>query len=159
MDLMGLNSKKNPLKKAIWHTKFPIELANKKGATCANGHLGIEILEAGSDYLAGRMPVDERTKQPAGILHGGISVAFAETLASWAAAHVVDPEKFFCVGQEINANHIRSVRSGWVKGVAHPLHLGKSSHVWEVKITDEDGKLVCISRVTIAVLKHTKEIG
>ncbi len=140
------------LPKSIWHSTFPLELVNQKGKECGNGHLGIEILKAGADYLRGRMPVDHRTKQPAGVLHGGISVALAETLASWAAAFVVDQSLFHCVGQEINANHIRAVSTGWVYGEARPHHLGKSSHVWEVKITTEDGKLVCVSRVTMAVL-------
>jgi len=122
---------------------------------CANGHLGIEILESPVDCLKARMPVDHRTCQPAGVLHGGVSVAFAETLASWAAAYVVDPDRFHCVGQEVNANHVRAVSSGWVYGVARPLHLGKSSHVWEVKITNEANQLVCISRLTMAVLNKS----
>lgn len=137
----------------IWHLAFPVDLVNQKGKACANGHLGIEILEAGEDFLRGRMPVDARTRQPAGVLHGGISVAFCETLASWGAAYVVDPDHFHCVGQEINANHVRAVTSGWVYGEARPLHLGRSSHVWEVKITNDAGQLVCISRVTMAVLQ------
>lgn len=136
----------------IWHTAFPLHEANQRGQTCANGHLGIELIEAGEDYLKGRMPVDRRTRQPAGVLHGGVSVAFAETLVSWAATFVVDPEKFHCVGQEINANHVRAVGSGWVYGVARPLHLGRTSHVWEVRIHDEADQLVCVSRVTMAVL-------
>lgn len=146
-----------PLDKTIWHIPFPLEEANSKGLNCANGHLGIEILEVGNDYLKARMPVDRRTRQPAGVLHGGVSVALAETLASWAAAYAVDPNRFHCVGQEINANHIRAVREGWVYGTARPHHLGKKSHVWEVKIKNEDGQLVCISRITMAVLDHAKQ--
>lgn len=136
----------------IWHSSFPLDVVNQRGQSCANGHLGIEIIEAGDDYLKGRMPVDQRTRQPAGALHGGVSVVLAETLASWAAAYVVDSEKFHCVGQEINANHVRSVESGWVYGVAQPLHLGRTSHVWDVKIHDEADRLVCVSRVTISIL-------
>lgn len=136
----------------IWHTPFPVDEVNRKAQGCANGLLGIEILEAGDDYLKGRMPVDERTRQPAGVLHGGVSVVLAETLASWAAAYAVDPEKFHCVGQEINANHVRAVSAGWVYGVARPLHAGRTSQVWDVRISDEAGKLVCVSRVTMAVL-------
>jgi 1,4-dihydroxy-2-naphthoyl-CoA hydrolase len=143
----------NP-KPSIWHTPFPLEEANRKGLTCANGHLGIELLEVGGDYLKGRMPVDQRTCQPAGVLHGGLSVALAETLASWAAAYVVDPSRFHCVGQEINANHVRAVSEGWVYAEARPRHIGKKSHVWEVKIKNENGQLVCISRVTMAVLER-----
>lgn len=138
---------------SIWHSSFPIDRANERGATCANGHLGIEMLEAGDDYLKGRMPVDARTRQPAGVLHGGVSVVLAETLASWASAYVVNPDEYHCVGQEINANHLRAVNEGWVYGVARPLHLGRSSHVWDVRISDEAGRLVCVSRVTMAVLK------
>ena len=137
---------------AIWHTSFPLDEANRRGKDCANGNLGIELVEAGDDYLKARMPVDHRTRQPAGVLHGGVSVVLAETLASWAAAFVVDPTKFHCVGQEINANHVRAVESGWVYGVARPIHLGRSSHVWDVRIHDEMDRLVCVSRVTMAVL-------
>ena len=111
-------------------------------------------MEAGPDFLRGRMPVDARTRQPAGVLHGGVSVVLAETLASWAAAYVVDPRLFHCVGQDINANHVRAVRSGWVYGEARAHHIGRSSHVWEVKITNEEDKLVSIARVTMAVLSH-----
>lgn len=136
----------------IWHTNFPLDEANRRGRGCANERLGIELLEAGADYLRARMPVDERTRQPAGVLHGGASVVLAETLASWAAAFVVDPGKHHCVGQEINANHVRSVADGWVHGIARPIHLGRSSQVWEVRITDDADRLVCISRVTMAVL-------
>ena len=140
---------------AIWHSSFPLDEANRRGEGCANGHLGIELIEAGDDYLKARMPVDRRTRQPAGVLHGGVSVVLAETLSSWAAAYVVDPAKYHCVGQEINANHVRAVESGWVFGVARPLHLGRSSHVWDVRIHDEADKLVCVARVTMAVLSTT----
>lgn len=137
---------------AIWHNGFPLDEANRRGQGCANGHLGIELIEAGDDYLKARMPVDQRTRQPAGVLHGGVSMVLAETLASWAAAFAVDPAKFHCVGQEINANHVRAAADGWVYGVARPVHLGRSSHVWDVRIHDEADKLVCIARVTMAVL-------
>lgn len=142
---------------SIWHTPFTPEEVNHLGENCANSHLGIELLEVGDDFLRGRMPVDERTRQPAGVLHGGVSVAFAETLGSWAAAHVVDRSRYHCVGQEINANHVRAVASGWVYGVARPLHLGRSSHVWDIRISNEDGKLVCVSRITVAVLAKPSE--
>ena len=113
--------------------------------------LGIELLEAGDDWLKARMPVDGRTRQPFGLLHGGASVALAETLASWAGTCAVDADKV-CVGQEINANHVRPVRDGWVYGVAKPESLGRTSQVWPIRITDEAGKLVCISRMTLAVV-------
>ncbi|WP_374499106.1 PaaI family thioesterase [Zoogloea sp.] len=142
---------------SIWFAPFTLEEVNARGSTCANGHLGMELIEIGEDYLRGRMPVDQRTRQPAGALHGGVSVAFAETLASWSAAHAVDPAKYHCVGQEINANHVRAVTGGWVYGEARPLHLGRTTHVWEVRITNEEGKLVCISRMTAAVLSKPSE--
>ena len=138
---------------SIWHAHPNIESLNQRGLPCASGLLGIEVLEAGEDYLKARMPVDARTRQPAGVLHGGVSVVLAETLASWAATLVVDPAKYHCVGQEINANHVRAVASGWVYGVTRPLHLGRKSHVWDVRISDEADKLVCVSRVTMAILE------
>jgi len=116
-------------------------------------HIGIEFTELGPDFLKGQMPVDERTRQPYGLLHGGASCVLAETLGSVASALVIDQEKFLCVGLEINANHIRGVREGLVTGIATPLHLGSSTHVWDIKIYDEREKLVCVSRLTVAILK------
>lgn len=115
-------------------------------------YLGIEITEAGPDYLCGRMPVDHRTYQPMGLLHGGASVVLAESLASMGAALQVDLTKKACVGLEINANHLRSVREGWVYGKATPIHVGRSTQVWETRITSEAGDLLCISRMTVAVI-------
>jgi 1,4-dihydroxy-2-naphthoyl-CoA hydrolase len=115
-------------------------------------HLGIEFIEVGEDFLKGRMPVDHRTRQPYGLLHGGASVALAETLGSVGAAYVVDRRQFNTVGLEINANHVRGVREGFVTGTARPIHIGKSTQVWEIRITDEREKLVCISRLTVAIL-------
>ncbi|OKL40375.1 PaaI family thioesterase [Pontibacter flavimaris] len=115
-------------------------------------HLGIEITEAGPDFVGGKMPVDQRTHQPMGLLHGGASVVLAESLASMGAALQVDLTKKACVGLEINANHLRSARGGWVYGRATPIHVGRSTQVWETRITDEDGALVCISRMTVAVI-------
>ena len=115
--------------------------------------LGIEITAVGADYLEGRMPVDGRTHQPMGLLHGGASVAFAETLGSIAAALRVDQRTQACVGLEINANHLKGVREGWVVGRATPVHIGRSTQVWEIRITHEEtGALVCISRLTMAVI-------
>ena len=116
------------------------------------GHIGIEFTEIGEDYLKGSMPVDHRTIQPFGLLHGGASVALAESLGSMASYLTIDPERFICVGQEINANHIRSARNGSVMGIARPVHIGKNSQVWEIRISDEDDRLVCISRMTMAVI-------
>jgi 1,4-dihydroxy-2-naphthoyl-CoA hydrolase len=137
---------------AIWFDGFPLDYATERAKDSLIAHLGIEIIEAGDDYLKARMPVDHRTKQPAGVLHGGASVALAETLASWAAAFAVDRSKHHCVGIEINANHVRPASSGYVIGIARPIQLGRTLHVWEVRISDEKDKLVCISRVTMAVL-------
>jgi 1,4-dihydroxy-2-naphthoyl-CoA hydrolase len=118
-------------------------------------HLGIEFTEFGDDFLRGRMPVDTHTRQPFGILHGGASVALAETLGSIAAGLVVDPDKYVVVGQEINANHVRAIRDGFVIGTARPLHLGRRSHVWEIRIADEQDRLVCISRITMFVMEKS----
>ncbi|GAB3196589.1 1,4-dihydroxy-2-naphthoyl-CoA hydrolase [Pontibacter aydingkolensis] len=115
-------------------------------------HLGIELTEFGDGYICGKMPVDHRTHQPMGLLHGGASVALAETLASIGANIHVDATTKACVGLEINANHIRSVREGWVYGKATALHIGKSTQVWETRITTEAGDVVCISRMTVAVI-------
>jgi 1,4-dihydroxy-2-naphthoyl-CoA hydrolase len=115
-------------------------------------NLGIEFTEVGADYICARMPVDRRTRQPFGLLHGGASVVLAETLGSIGANSSVDPQRQQCVGLEINANHIRSVREGYVYGRAAPLHLGKTTQIWEIRITNEEGNLVCISRLTVAVL-------
>jgi 1,4-dihydroxy-2-naphthoyl-CoA hydrolase len=122
------------------------------GKNTLSEHLGMEFTEIGTDYLCGKMPVDHRTKQPFGLLHGGASVALAETLGSMAAHLSVDAGKQFCVGLEINANHIKSVSSGFVHGKAKAIHLGKQTHVWEIRITNDAGQLVCISRITMAVL-------
>ena len=115
-------------------------------------HLGIELTEIGADYLRGTMPVDSRTRQPMGLLHGGASVVLAESLGSIAAIASIDGERQSCVGQEINANHLRAVRSGLVTGTARPVHVGRRSQVWSIEIADEANRLVCVSRITLAVL-------
>lgn len=116
-------------------------------------HLGMEWCGFGANFLQMKMPVDDRTHQPYGLLHGGASCALAETVGSVASFFVIDNSQFICVGLEINANHIRSVRSGWVVATAEPLHLGSSTHVWDIKIKNEEGRLVCVSRLTVAILK------
>ncbi|NTV01604.1 MAG: hotdog fold thioesterase [Chlorobiaceae bacterium] len=118
-------------------------------------HLGMEITEIGADYMTARMPVDYRTIQRIGILHGGASLALAETVGSIAASYCVDRSQFFIVGQEINANHLRPVRDGegYVYATAKPVHLGRTSQVWDIRIRNEEGKMVCISRFTVAVLR------
>ncbi|MFL9484453.1 hotdog fold thioesterase [Chitinophagaceae bacterium LWZ2-11] len=117
-------------------------------------YIGIEFTEIGDDFLKATMPVDHRTHQPMGLLHGGANAVLAETLGSVASALVVDGDKFTCVGLEINANHIRGVRSGLVTGVVTPIHVGATTHVWDIKIYNEAGKLTCVSRLTVAVLKR-----
>lgn len=142
---------------SIWfHKALTIADIQPLGKNTMGEHLGMIFTELGDDYLKATMPVDHRTKQPYGLLHGGASVALAETLGSVGAALTVDPEKMICVGQEINANHLRSVREGLVTGIAKPVHIGASSQVWEIKIYDEREKLVCISRLTVAVLKNRR---
>lgn len=115
-------------------------------------YLGMEWVEIGDQHLKARMPVDHRTQQPYGLLHGGASCSLAETVGSIASALVVDHERFACVGLEINANHVRSVREGYVTAIATPLHLGGSTHVWDIKLHDEAGSLICISRLTVAII-------
>jgi 1,4-dihydroxy-2-naphthoyl-CoA hydrolase len=116
-------------------------------------HLGIEFTEIGDDYIRATMPVDARTRQPYGLLHGGASVALAETLGSMGAAMCVNGKEYQCVGQEINANHVRAARTGLVTGTARPVHLGGRTQIWSIEIVNEAGKLVCISRLTIAVIR------
>ena len=124
-----------------------------------SSHLGIEFTELGDDYLKARMPVDERTRQPYGLLHGGASCVLAETLGSIGSALVINPERYICVGLEINANHIKSARDGYVLGIARPIHLGSTTHVWDIRITDDREKLICISRLTVAILPKREEPG
>ena len=141
----------------IWSTKnATVNDLTALGRNTMSEYIGIEFMELGPDYLKGRMPVDHRTKQPYGLLHGGASCVLSETLGSIASALVIDREAFICVGLEINANHIRSATKGFVTGTASPLHLGKSTHVWDIKIHDEEGKLVCVSRLTVAVVPKRK---
>ena len=137
---------------AIWFKQNTLSEIQQRGTGTMIEYLGITISEVGSNFLKGTMAVDHRTVQPIGILHGGASVALAETLGSLAANLVVDPHKKYCVGLDINANHIRAARKGFVTGIAKPLHLGSSTQVWSIEITDEENRLVCISRITMAVL-------
>ncbi|HEV7779885.1 MAG TPA: hotdog fold thioesterase [Chitinophagaceae bacterium] len=140
---------------SIWFQKgLTLQDFGDLGKNTMSEWLGIEWAELGDNFLKGRMPVDHRTNQPYGLLHGGASCVLAETLGSVASAMVIDQTKFYCVGLEINANHIRSAREGFVTGVASPLHIGATTHVWDIKIYDEREKLVCISRLTVAVMKR-----
>lgn len=122
------------------------------GVNAMPGHLGIEFVDCGDDWIKARMPVDHRTQQPFQRLHGGASVALAETIGSVAAGYCIDRTKFVGVGMEINANHIRPAYAGWVYAIARPESLGRTTQVWSIRIEDEAGKLVCISRLTVAVI-------
>ena len=140
---------------AIWfNNELSLDDLKDLGKETMAEHLGIEWTEVGPDFLKARMPVDHRTKQPYGLLHGGASCVLAETIGSLASAMVVDHSKYYCVGLEINANHIRSAKEGFVTGTATPLHLGATTHVWDIKIHDENDKLICVSRLTVAVIKR-----
>ena len=135
----------------IWTKPISVESITALSAGCAVSHLGIEFLEVGDDFIRGRVPVDARTRQPYGLLHGGVSVALAETLGSVAAGHVA-AEGHAVVGLDINANHLKSARSGWVTGIARPVHIGRSTQVWHIDMHNDDGELTCVSRLTMAVL-------
>jgi len=139
----------------IWFKRPTPESLNHIHKRSAISHLGIHVTEVGDDYLAATMPVDERTIQPFGLLHGGSTVLLAETLGSAASYACIDGEKYFTVGIEVNANHIASARSGIVTGIAKPLHLGSITHVWEVRVYHES-RLICVSRLTTAICQHRK---
>ncbi|MBI1342819.1 MAG: hotdog fold thioesterase [Terrimonas sp.] len=139
----------------IWFDKeFSIEKIKLLGENTMADFLGIEWKEIGEDFISATLPVDQRTKQPYGLLHGGASCVLAETLGSVGSALVIDHQKFYCVGLEINANHIRSAKEGFVKGIAKPLHLGATTHVWDIRIYNDKDKLVCVSRLTVAIIRR-----
>jgi len=140
---------------SIWFNKnLSIEMLQPLFPNTMAEYLGIEWVEVGDDFLKGKIPVDHRTTQPYGLLHGGASCVLAETLGSVASAMVIDHSQFYCVGIEINANHVRGAKTGWVTGITKPLHLGSSTHVWDIKLFDDRQKLVCVSRLTVAILKR-----
>ncbi len=136
----------------IWFKSFTPAMLNDRPKNHIGALLGIEFTEVGDDFLCATMPVDERTHQPAGILHGGASVVLAETLGSVAAYMCIDPDKYIAVGLEVNANHIRPVKSGFVKGICKPTHIGGKTQVWEIKMYTDKDKLNCVSRLTVAIL-------
>ena len=138
---------------AIWFNKsITINDLKDFGKETMANLLEMQWVEVGENFLKLSMPVNEKTRQPYGILHGGASCALAETVGSIGSALVIDMDKFICVGLEINANHVRAAKEGLVTALCTPLHLGKSTHVWDIKITDENEKLICISRLTVAIL-------
>lgn len=141
---------------SIWFAVPDLDKVNAFGDNTLVSLLDINFIEIGDDFLKAAMPVDSRTHQPMGILHGGASVVLSETLASTGAYLCIDTASHYCVGLEINANHIRSVRTGLVTGFAKPVHLGRTTQIWEVRISDEKERLTCISRVTMAVLAHSR---
>jgi len=141
---------------SIWKWQTPPEQMQQMAANSMSGHIGLKVTEIGPDYVRGTMPVDQRTKQPYGRLHGGANVVLAEELGSFGANMCLDPAEAFAVGLEINANHLRGVTSGTVTGTARPVHLGRSTQVWEIRIETEAGELACISRLTVAVVSKTK---
>ena len=136
---------------AIWKKPISLDVLRETAHNTAIEHLGIEYLEIGDDYLVGRVPVDHRTRQPFGLLHGGVSVVLAETLGSVSAMYASPPD-WRCVGLDINANHIRGVQSGWVTGTARPVHIGRTTQVWQIDMVNDEGKLSCVSRITMAML-------
>ena len=136
---------------SLWKKPISLELLTQTNANTAGSHLGIEFTEVGEDYLRARVPVDERTRQPFGILHGGVSVVLAETLGS-IGTYFACPEGHRGVGLDINANHIRAVSSGWVTGTARPVHVGRTTQVWQIDMVNDEGQLTCVSRITMAVL-------
>ena len=135
----------------IWQKPISVELLTAGTRKTADEHLGIEFVEVGDDYIVGRVPVDERTRQPYGLLHGGVSVVLAETLGSCGAAFSCPPG-YRAVGLDINANHLRGGSSGWVTGTARPMHRGRTTHVWQIELRDAAGNMTCISRITMAIL-------
>jgi 1,4-dihydroxy-2-naphthoyl-CoA hydrolase len=136
----------------IFNAGVTVEMLNQSSRNTLSEQLGIVFTSIGEDSIEAKMPVDTRTHQPMGLLHGGASVALAETLGSVAAMLCVDPSRQYCVGLDINANHLRGVRSGLVTGITKPIHIGKKTQVWEIRITNEVNELICISRITMAVL-------
>ena len=140
---------------SIWKQPISLEMLNRINVNTAASQLGIEFVEFGEDFLSARVPVDERTRQPYGLLHGGVSVVLAETLGSMGAA-LASPDGYRAVGLDINANHLRAATSGWVTGTARPVHIGRTTHVWQIELRNEAGELTCISRITMAILEPKK---
>ena len=136
----------------IWKQDISVDLLRQSNANCAVSHLGIEFLEVGDDFIRARVPVDERTRQPYGLLHGGVSVVLAETLGSCGAAYALPPGHR-AVGLDINANHLKGATSGWVTGITRPVHIGRTTQVWAIELSNDAGELTCVSRITMAVLQ------
>ena len=138
--------------KSIWNKPFTLQQIAERFGNTMSAHLGIQIVEVGDDYLKATMPVSDNVKQPMGLVHGGANVALAETIGSIGANMLVDREKFACVGQEINANHVRAVRDGTVTAIAKPDYIGRTTQVWDIRLYDDKQRLTCVSRLTMAVI-------
>lgn len=136
----------------IWQTNLDLETVSARGKNTMLEFLGIEFTEIGDNFMVARMPVDHRTKQPIGIMHGGASCVLAETVGSTAANYCVNQDTHYCVGLDINTNHIRSIREGYVIATAKPFHLGKSTQVWSIEIVNENKQLISVNRLTMAIL-------
>jgi 1,4-dihydroxy-2-naphthoyl-CoA hydrolase len=140
-------------KKSIWFNRPNLEIINgQMNKATIDNHLGIRYTEVGDDFVRGTMPADQRTFQPFGVVHGGANVVLAESLGSLAGAHVIDFSKNRCLGQEVSATHIRPVSSGLVTGTARPVHLGRRSHVWEIRLENDEGKLTCLCKLILAIV-------
>ncbi len=140
---------------SIWQRKPDLDIINNQMNKGTIGeHLEILMTEVGDDYITGTMPADARTFQPYGVVHGGANVVLAESLGSIAGAHVIDFATSKCLGQEVSASHLRPVSSGLVTGTARPIHLGRRSHIWEIRLTNDEGKLTCISKLTLAIISN-----
>ena len=148
---MALSKPQRKLAMPIWKRPISVELLTTSNMDSAVTHLGIEFLEVGDDFIRARVPVDERTRQPYGLLHGGVSVVLAETLGSCGAAFAA-PGGHRTVGLDINANHLKGTTSGWVTGITRPVHIGRSTQVWAIELTNDAGDLTCVSRITMAML-------
>ena len=140
----------------IWFSEASIEELNSRPKNHLGALLGIEFTEIGDDFLTAKMPVNERTHQPAGILHGGASVVLAETVGSVASYLIIDSRKYLAVGLEVNANHLRPVKTGFVTAICKPIHIGAKTHVWAIRISDDRGKLNCVSRLTVAIIPNNQ---
>lgn len=140
---------------AIWFREITIKALNERGKNTMSEFLGIQFTHVAEESLTATMPASERTKQPIGIVHGGANVVLAETVASTAANAVVDLSKFYCVGLEINANHIRPVKEGLITAITRPIHLGRTTQIWAIDLFDEEGKQTCVSRMTAAVVSRS----
>jgi 1,4-dihydroxy-2-naphthoyl-CoA hydrolase len=140
----------------IWFAKPDLEHLNNRSKNNIGTLLGIQFTEIGDNYIKATMPVDDRTRQPIGILHGGASVVLAETLGSVASNLVLNPDRNMGVGLEVNANHLRMVKSGFVTGICTPIHIGGKTHIWDIKLYNDEGKITCISRLTVAVVPAIK---